>query len=156
MTRCEVIEYKVWVHASGRKASIYGALPWISKAEESEWTLTRAGWTVRDNVTNTVGFGRVPFETEAPAHAFADEVNAKDAENAKRYEKTLIARWESKSGKHFAELNRDSMGYSYRGNGAGGFMGAMPEADALASIEARVDSGYFLPDNAKTPMKRTR
>jgi len=68
-------------------------------------------------------------------------------------EKTLVARWESKSGKHYAELYRDDWGYCYKANGAGGNLGSVPEADAIASIERRVND--FQPDANKTPMRRT-
>jgi hypothetical protein len=68
----------------------------------------------------------------------------------------LIAKWESRSGKHFAELYRDGAGYAYyRGNGCGGNLGNLSEADAITLMQSKVDSGYFLPDDAKTPMKRT-
>jgi hypothetical protein len=66
-----------------------------------------------------------------------------------------IARWESRSGKYFAELEKDDKGYTYTGNGCGGNLG-MIESDevAVTMMQVRIDSGYFLPDSAKTPMKR--
>lgn len=68
------------------------------------------------------------------------------------YEK--VARWESKTGKHWVELFVDE-GYAfYRANGAGGNLGRITEEGAIALLQQKVDSGYFLPDNAKTPMKR--
>ena len=66
----------------------------------------------------------------------------------------LIARWESSRGAHWAELHQDQFGYSYKANNAGGFMGAIESQEAaLKAFQARIDSGYFLPDSAKTPMR---
>ncbi len=63
---------------------------------------------------------------------------------------TLTERWESKSGKHWAELYTDGDGYMfYRGNGCGGNLGQSRE-----SFDEKIQNGYFLPDNAKTPMHR--
>lgn len=70
--------------------------------------------------------------------------------------KHLIARWESRSGKHYFDLYRDDAGsYSYSMSGGGGGYGFTFPTD-LAAIE------YFetrhvewaQPDNNKTPMKR--
>jgi hypothetical protein len=67
----------------------------------------------------------------------------------------LIARWESKSGKYWADLYRDSDGYCfYRGEGCGGNMGKMEQSSAIESLQLRVNGGYFLPDSHKTPMRR--
>lgn len=66
-----------------------------------------------------------------------------------------IAGWASRSGKHDVRLMQHSDGsYSYRGNGAGGVFYADSPSQAIATVQARVDSGDFLPDNAKTPMRR--
>ena len=65
---------------------------------------------------------------------------------------TLVARWESRSGKWWAELYRDSLGYSYRAVGAGGVLGGASEAEAVAEMEKRLP--LFQPDAAKTPMRR--
>lgn len=69
---------------------------------------------------------------------------------------TVIARWESRSGKHWAELYHDGTAAFYRGVGCGGNLGVIGEAEAVAEMQRKVDSGYFLPDSAKTPMKRVR
>ena len=70
--------------------------------------------------------------------------------------RVLIARWESKTGKHFVELYRDMRGYSYHAPGAGGSLGVLPSDEiAIEKIKKIVDVGYFLPDAAKTPMHRT-
>lgn len=66
-----------------------------------------------------------------------------------------IARWESKSGKWWAELRRDQYGYAYRGVDCGGSLGILPsDADAVAELDRRVASGYFQPDANTTPMRR--
>lgn len=67
----------------------------------------------------------------------------------------VLARWESRGGAHYAVLHKSAGGYSYTGNGCGGGLGAVESNDAAVAImQARVDSGYFLPDSAKVPMKR--
>ncbi len=67
----------------------------------------------------------------------------------------VLARWKSRGGAHYAELRKSAGGYSYTGNGCGGGLGAVKSGDAAVAImQARVDSGYFLPDSAKVPMKR--
>ncbi len=65
-----------------RKASIYGACPWTGARDDTkaDWVLETVGWTVRDNNTNTVGFGRVPWATQEEAQAFADSVAKADSE----------------------------------------------------------------------------
>jgi hypothetical protein len=70
----EVIESEVWRSNTGRTASIYGALPWISEAQRiSEgWEMVTTGYTVRDTVANTVGIGREPWKTRAEAQAWVD------------------------------------------------------------------------------------
>lgn len=62
----EVIEYKVWVNADGRKASVSGALP----AGEG-WAIEVQGFTIR-HPDGTTGLGRKPFETHAEAQAWVD------------------------------------------------------------------------------------
>ena len=71
----------------------------------------------------------------------------------------LVARWESKSRKHFADLYQDaeeSQVYSYRGNGYGGCLGVLTRQEAVRIMQERVDSNYFQPDNAKTPMRKVK
>jgi hypothetical protein len=67
-----------------------------------------------------------------------------------------VARWESRSGKWWAELFHDGAHAFYRGVGCGGNMGIIGEPEAIAEMQRKVDSGYFQPDAAKTPMKRVR
>ena len=80
---------------------------------------------------------------------------------------TALARWESRGGKHWVELHKSicppgrlpcSPSYSYSSCNGGGNLGTVRAIDAekaaVAIMQARVDSGYFLPDDAKLPMKR--
>lgn len=70
------------------------------------------------------------------------------------------ARWESRGGKHWVELfvNPDASEPHrrafYRGEGCGGNLGAMTAEAAVTHMQGRVDSGEFLPDAAKMPMRR--
>lgn len=68
----------------------------------------------------------------------------------------VIARWESKTGKHWAELYHDGIAAFYRGEGCGGNMGVCSIDTAITQLQAKVDSGYFLPYSAKTPMRRIK
>jgi|SRR5580704_1421938 hypothetical protein len=75
-----VVESKVWQHkTTGRKVSPYGACPWTSDAEKTEWELVPQGWTLFDRQSNTVGCGRVPWPTREAAQSQADEWNARRA-----------------------------------------------------------------------------
>jgi len=68
---------------------------------------------------------------------------------------TIVARWESRSGKHWVILQHSVNGYSYVANGCGGSLGPVESGVAAVTImQEKVDSGYFLPDNAKLPMRR--
>ena len=67
----------------------------------------------------------------------------------------VLARWKSRGGAHYVELRKSADCYSYRGNGCGGSLGGVKsDEEALAIMQAQVDSGYFLPDRAKLPMER--
>ncbi|USN14400.1 hypothetical protein KABACHOK_05870 [Brevundimonas phage vB_BpoS-Kabachok] len=69
----EVIPHRVWHHKpSGRTASIFGAVPWVSAAQESEWERVTVGWTVR-HPDGTTGVGRFAFETKDEAQAWVDK-----------------------------------------------------------------------------------
>ena len=64
----EVIESWRWENLfDGRKASIYGAVPWQTREEEKEWRKVKVGWTVRNPLTGEVGIGRPPCKTFAEA-----------------------------------------------------------------------------------------
>ena len=66
----EVIESKAWKHKDGRTASLYGAVPFLSRADMLDWKIETLGFTVRNNKTNTVGIGRTPWATKAEAEAW--------------------------------------------------------------------------------------
>jgi hypothetical protein len=67
----------------------------------------------------------------------------------------IVARWESKSGKHWVELTRSEYGVSYSAPQAcGTFAKDATDAEAIADMAQRVALGYFQPDANKTPMKR--
>lgn len=74
----EVIESRRWKGPNGRTASLYGACPWTSDAEKSQWTLETVGWTWRMS-NGTIGLGRVPAKTYEEAVAIMDAVNARHA-----------------------------------------------------------------------------
>ena len=66
---------------------------------------------------------------------------------------TPIARWESRGGKHFAELYDNGDGtYSYRSDGAGGYMGAMSPEQAMSEMEKKIK--YLAPDALKLGLMR--
>jgi len=63
--------------------------------------------------------------------------------------------WVSRGGAHYAILHKSGDYYSYRGNDCGGRLGPVESDEAAVAImQARVDSGYFLPGSAILPMKR--
>jgi hypothetical protein len=68
----------------------------------------------------------------------------------------LMARWESRSGKWWANLYHDGEHAFYRGVGCGGNMGLITWEAAIVELQAKVDSGYFQPDALKIPMKRVK
>lgn len=67
----------------------------------------------------------------------------------------VVARWESRGGKHWveAEIDPDTEYGGYRSNSGGGTTGTVGRTAAIAAVKAKVDAGYFLPDAAKTPMR---
>lgn len=76
--RYQVEEALMWLHTTGRTASITGAVPYASSAEREGWSIASRGWTIRDNRTNTTGMGRVPWKTKAEADAQAAQWNDED------------------------------------------------------------------------------
>ena len=52
--------------------------------------------------------------------------------------RTLVQRWQSRSGKHWIELYRDDLGFFYEGNDCGGNLGNVTEAQARDEIETRI------------------
>lgn len=71
----------------------------------------------------------------------------------KKAEPKKIARWESKSGKHWVELHSHGDGsYSYKSPGAGGTSYHKTDDEAVQAVQQKVDSGLFQPDANKKPM----
>jgi hypothetical protein len=95
----EVIPARHWVNLrNGRTASVYGAVPYTSKAEEADWEVQDNGWTWR-NDNGTVGLGRVPAKTREEAlevmrknNARLDEARARYAQPTRSYEEVLAIR----------------------------------------------------------------
>lgn len=65
---------------------------------------------------------------------------------------TLVARWQSRSGKHVVELFQDETGFFYRGDGCGGYLGQIGMDKALAEMERRVPD--IQPNANRIPMRR--
>lgn len=73
-----------------------------------------------------------------------------------------IARWQTPNGRWWAELyialprpgTDGPAGYYYRGDGCGGNLGTITEAEAIAEVERKVAQGYFAPDANKRPLAR--
>ncbi len=79
MNAYEVIPSKSWQRDDGAKASIYGAVPWVSEAEKARWAVVDQGWTVRNPRTGEVGTGRPPFPSYEAAAAFAAKLGRPSA-----------------------------------------------------------------------------
>jgi hypothetical protein len=73
----EVKPKKQWKHSSGRTASIYGSVPYVSEADKAEWEVVDQGFTIYWHGDGTVCYNGEPFKDEAEAQAFADDWNAK-------------------------------------------------------------------------------
>ena len=73
----EVIPARYWHHTpTNRKASIYGALPWVVESDKANWQMVTFGFTWRlDN--GTIGLGRRPVKTMEEAQTVMDTFNAK-------------------------------------------------------------------------------
>jgi hypothetical protein len=69
----------------------------------------------------------------------------------------IIAKWESRSGKHWVQLIKQGSGYSYTSPDAGGSLGSnvTTDAQAIQALADKVLTGYFQPDANTTPMQRT-
>lgn len=71
MASYEVVIHSVWVHTSGRTASMHGALPWGMGGVKEDWALEARGFTVFNPLTGQYGTGRPPFETRGEADTYA-------------------------------------------------------------------------------------
>lgn len=69
------VEALRWIHVNGRTASVYGAVPYTSAADKTDWSMQQVGWTVRNTFDGTVGLGMTPFKTQEDAQAFCDAKN---------------------------------------------------------------------------------
>lgn len=67
-TYAQAIPRQFWQHSSGRTASLYGSVPWVSAADKAEWTVVTKGWTVKWP-DGTIGTPK-PFATKEDAEAF--------------------------------------------------------------------------------------
>ena len=75
--RYEVVPSRRWKHRSGRTASIYGAVPYVSDEDEADWSIETVGYTLRDTLRGTLGAASLPFgATKDEAQALADRLNA--------------------------------------------------------------------------------
>lgn len=72
----EIIPSRRWRHKSGKAASIYGAVPYVSEAEKADWHIETSGWTWRKS-DGTVGLCRPPAATREEAVEIANRVNAR-------------------------------------------------------------------------------
>lgn len=66
MKRFDVIEKKVWLRDDGKRASVFGAVPWTTQAEKDRWAMVSDGWTIRDNLLGTVGGYATTDKTPRP------------------------------------------------------------------------------------------
>lgn len=71
-------------------------------------------------------------------------------------EAICVGCWESKGGKHWAELWWGRYDYYYRSNNSGGSVcnPGLPLDQAVMVMQAKVDRGMFLPCSAVVPMKQ--
>ena len=79
----DVIPNTFWQSASGRQASLYGALPWWTDAQKQSegWRKVTDGWTIRDNNSGTIGGYNVDSRDETAVRALAHRMNT-DRRNA--------------------------------------------------------------------------
>jgi hypothetical protein len=85
----EVIVSRVWLHKSGRMASVYGACPWTGAPGDTreDWKMVERGFTWEMS-NGTIGCGRVPAKTREEAEEIKRVWNAKLDERLS-YAKTL-------------------------------------------------------------------
>ena len=116
------------------------------------------GWSFRPFKGQGVDVETVPYATRPEwAGKLLDTPSPVQSNPSRDYaegETKTIARWESRSGKHYVDLWRGRWGPSYDSPGASGSMGNITDAQAIAEIERKLSWGMFQPDKAKTPMRR--
>lgn len=72
------------------------------------------------------------------------------------FKENLIARWESKSGKHWADMLATTghpRYFTYTAPGCGGSFGEASLDASLKAMQEKVDDNFFQPDANKTPME---
>lgn len=73
-------------------------------------------------------------------------------------EKEEIARWETRSGKHWVTLYRQTtwgrVGHGYNSPDGSGWFGYVTEEEAFAEMVERIGTGMFQP--GKTPVSRVK
>lgn len=73
MKPVRVVPSIVWRNKiNGRRASIYGSVPWVADAEKVQWEKVQTGWTLEMS-NGTIGYGAVPLATKAEAEAVMDK-----------------------------------------------------------------------------------
>jgi hypothetical protein len=70
----EVVPAMVYEHVTGKRASIYGALPWMTDVERAHWKTVQVGYTLFNPLTGQVGVGRAPCVTWEEANALAERL----------------------------------------------------------------------------------
>ena len=70
----EVVPSRIYLRDDGAKASIFGAVPWVSEEEKARWQVVQQGWTVYNPNTGQYGVGQPPCATEEQAQALADRL----------------------------------------------------------------------------------
>lgn len=68
----------------------------------------------------------------------------------------LVARWQTRGGKHWLELYRfENGGYFYRGNGCGGNLSKLESDNDAIEYMVKGPVTYCVPDNSKLGLIRT-
>lgn len=68
-----VVESRIWKNsATGQRASIYGAVPWVFGPQPKEWSTEVQGFTLQMS-NGTIGYGRPPLATREEAQAVMDQ-----------------------------------------------------------------------------------
>lgn len=67
----QVIENRFWQHDSGRRASMYGAVPYYNAMEAMAWHTVKDGYSISwpDGTVGVIPMGRGPFKTREEAAA---------------------------------------------------------------------------------------
>lgn len=74
--RYQVVQSKHWKNMkTGQTASIYGACPWTSDMDKTNWACEPVGWTWEDTKNGTVGIGRRPVASREEAEEVAKKLN---------------------------------------------------------------------------------